>query len=128
MGLELLSGLLDRCALLLEPAFVGSEGFLHLNDPALPLREVPCLGLQVLGIPLKIGVHLMDSLGLSHPILLHLGGPRSLESISRARCSTSLFKRSASSFNNEADRDASWAAFSRRVTSSSFCATHSTSW
>src|SRR5213596_341786 len=76
MGLELLSGLLDRCALLLEPAFVGSEGFLHLNDPALPLREVPCLGLQVLGIPLKIGVHLMDSLGLSHPILLQLGARR----------------------------------------------------
>src|SRR5437879_8882454 len=88
MGLELLSGLLDGCTLLLEPAFVGSEGFLHLNDPALPLRQVPCLGLQVLSIPLKIGVHLMDSLGFSHPILLQLGASRSdlrLESVQGIR-------------------------------------------
>src|SRR5437870_13447849 len=88
MGLELLSGLLDRCALLLEPAFVGSEGFLHRNDSGLPLRQVPCLGLQVLGILLKISVHLMDSLGLSHPILLEFRASRSdlgLESVQSIR-------------------------------------------
>ena len=104
MGLELLSGLLDRCALLLEPAFVGSEGFLHLNDPALPLRQVPCLGLQVLGIPLKIGVHLMDSLGLSHPILLQLGASRSdlrLESVQGIR-PLREFRRMACDFFPEA--------------------------
>src|SRR5438034_5072818 len=104
MGLELLSGLLDRCALLLEPAFVGSEGFLDLNDPALPLREVPCLGLQVLGIPLKIGVHLMDSLGLSHPILLQLGASRSDLCLERVQGLRPLpkFRRMACGFFPEA--------------------------
>src|SRR2546430_8191492 len=104
MGLELLSGLLDRCAFLLEPAFVGSEGLLYLNDPALPLRQVACLGLQVLGIPLKIGVHLMDSLGLSHSIFLEFRASRSdlrLESVQGVR-PLREFRRMACDFFPEA--------------------------
>ena len=70
MRFELLPGLLDSCAFLLQPVLVRSKGFLRRDDPAIPLGEVACLGLQVLRILLKVGVHLVDPLGLGHPILL----------------------------------------------------------
>ena len=73
IGLELPPCLLDRSALLLQPALVRSEGFLGRDNASLPIREIARLGLEGLGVPLKLGIDLMEPLRLGRPLPLELG-------------------------------------------------------